>query len=73
MAVVKMTVGTKVAQTIASCESVLANLHSFSLEAGDQAVKQLYQNLAVQQQQILDSLKARQKFIESQEPQYKQP
>lgn len=67
-----MTVGTKMKETIASCESTLANLHSFSLETQDQNAKQMYQNLANQQQQILDNLHARMSYIESQEPQYKQ-
>jgi hypothetical protein len=67
-----MTVGTKVQQTIASCESTLANLHSFSLETQDQNAKTMYQNLANQQQQILDNLKARLQYIQSEEPQYKQ-
>ncbi|MDC3412324.1 DUF1657 domain-containing protein [Aquibacillus sp. 3ASR75-11] len=67
-----MTVGTKIQQTISSCESVLANLHSFSLETQDQAAKQMFQNLGNQQQQILDNLNARLQYIETQEPQYKQ-
>lgn len=67
-----MTVATKLAQTIASCEATLANLHSFALDTDDQNAKQMFQNLANQQQTILDNLKARQNFIENQEPQYKQ-
>ncbi|WP_334313176.1 DUF1657 domain-containing protein [Terrihalobacillus insolitus] len=67
-----LTVGTKIQQTISSCESVLANLHSFSLETQDQAAKQMFQNLGNQQQQILDNLNARLQYIETQEPQYKQ-
>lgn len=72
MEVMMMTVGTKMQQTVASCESTLANLHSFSLETQDQTAKQMYQNLANQQQQIIDNLKARESYIEAQEPQYKQ-
>jgi hypothetical protein len=67
-----VTVGTKIQQTISSCESVLANLHSFSLETQDQTAKQMFQNLGNQQQQILENLKTRQQYIESQEPQFKQ-
>jgi hypothetical protein len=67
-----MTVGTKMQQTIASCESTLANLHSFSLETQDQQAKQMFQNLANQQKQIMDNLNARLQYIETQEPQYKQ-
>lgn len=66
-----MTVGTKMQQTIASAEGVLANLKSFSLETQDQAAKQMFQNLSQQQQQVLDNLNARLQYIESQEPQYK--
>ncbi|WP_188456791.1 DUF1657 domain-containing protein [Virgibacillus oceani] len=67
-----MTVGTKMQQTIASCESTLANLHSFALETQDQNAKQLFQNLSTQQQQILENLQARLQYIQQEEPQYKQ-
>ncbi|WP_226035969.1 DUF1657 domain-containing protein [Aquibacillus saliphilus] len=66
-----MTVGTQMQQAISSCESVLASLHSFSLETQDQTAKQMFQNLGNQQQQVLDNLKARLQYIETQEPQYK--
>jgi len=67
-----MTVGTQMQQAISSCESTLASLHSFSLETQDQNAKTMFQNLGKQQQQILDNLKARLQYIESQEPQFKQ-
>jgi hypothetical protein len=67
-----MTVGTKMQQTIAGCESTLANLNSFSLDTEDQTAKQMFQNLAKQEQTILDNLNARLQYIQSQEPQYKQ-
>jgi DNA-binding ferritin-like protein len=67
-----MTVGTKIQQTISSCESALANLHSFSLETQDQNAKQMFQNLADQQQQILENLKSRLEYVQTQEPQYDQ-
>ncbi|MDQ0219198.1 DUF1657 domain-containing protein [Peribacillus cavernae] len=67
-----MTVGTKMQETIASCESTLANLHSFALETQDQNAKQLFQNLSTQQEQILEHVKARFQYIQSQEPQYGQ-
>ncbi|MDL4839913.1 DUF1657 domain-containing protein [Aquibacillus rhizosphaerae] len=66
-----MTVGTQMQQAISSCESTLASLHSFSLETQDQTAKTMFQNLSNQQQQILDNLKARLQYIETQEPQYK--
>lgn len=67
-----MTVGTKMQQTIASAQSVLANLNTFSLETQDQNAKTMFQNLSNQQQQIVDNLNARLKYIEEQEPQFKQ-
>ncbi|MEQ6378704.1 DUF1657 domain-containing protein [Bacillaceae bacterium S4-13-56] len=67
-----MTVGTQLQQTIASCESTLANLHTFTLETQDQNAKQVFQNLAQQQEQILTNLKDRLQYIQTQEPQYKQ-
>lgn len=67
-----MTVATQIQQCVASCESTLASLHSFALETQDQNAKNMFQNLANQQEQILMNLKARQQFIESEEPQYKQ-
>ncbi|ASS89354.1 MAG: DUF1657 domain-containing protein [Bacillaceae bacterium] len=67
-----MTVGTKLMETISSCESAVANLHSFALETEDQQAKQLYQNLAKQQQEVLDHLKARLNYIQNEEPQFKQ-
>lgn len=67
-----MTVGSKMQQTIASCESTIASLHSFSLETQDQNAKQMFQNLSNQQQQILDNLNARLQYIQAEEPQFKQ-
>ncbi|MEQ6389732.1 DUF1657 domain-containing protein [Bacillaceae bacterium S4-13-58] len=67
-----MTVGTQLQQTIVSCESTLANLHTFALETQDQNAKQVFQNLAQQQEQILTNLKDRLQYIQTQEPQYKQ-
>lgn len=69
--VINVTVGTQMQQAIASCESTLASLHSFALETQDKSAKQMFQNLGNQQQQILDNLKARLQYIETQEPQYK--
>ncbi|MBT2214974.1 DUF1657 domain-containing protein [Virgibacillus dakarensis] len=57
---------------LSSCESTLANLHSFALETQDQNAKQMYQNIAQQQQVILDNLKARLQYMQTEEPQYKQ-
>ncbi len=67
-----MTVGTKLQQTIASCESALASLDSFSLETNDQAAKTMFQSLSQQQKTILDQLNQRLQYIQQEEPQYKQ-
>lgn len=67
-----MTVGTQMQQAIASCQSLLSNLNTFSLETQDQAAKQMFQNLAQQQQMVLDNLNARYQYIQQQEPQFKE-
>lgn len=67
-----MTVGTQLQETIASAQSILSNLTTFSLETQDQAAKQMFQNLAQQQQMVLDNLNARFQYIQEQEPQFKQ-
>ncbi|TCP26622.1 uncharacterized protein DUF1657 [Scopulibacillus darangshiensis] len=67
-----MTVANKIQQSIASCESTLANLHSFALETQDQNAKQAYQAMAQSQQTILDGLNQRLQYIQGQEPQYNQ-
>lgn len=68
----KVTVGTQMQQTIASCESALASLKSFALETQDQNVKQMFQQMAEQQQTIVDNLNNRLQYIQQEEPQYKQ-
>ncbi|PAV31593.1 hypothetical protein CIL05_02740 [Virgibacillus profundi] len=67
-----MTVGTKMQQAIAGCESSLASLKTFALDTDDQNAKQMFQNMAQQQQTIVDNLNARLQYIESEEPQFKQ-
>jgi hypothetical protein len=70
--VILLTTGTKVQQTIASAESVLANLKTFSLETQDQNAKQMFSSLVQSQQTVVDSLNSRLQYIQNQEPQYKQ-
>lgn len=67
-----MTVGTKMQETIASCESALANLKTFALETQDQNAKQMFQQLSEQQQGIVENLNTRLQYIQQEEPQYKQ-
>ena len=67
-----MTVGTQMQQTVASCESVAASLKSFALETNDQNAKQMFQQLADQQQTIVENLNTRLQYIQQEEPQYKE-
>lgn len=67
-----MTVGTQMQQTIASCESALASMKSFALETEDQNAKQMFQQLAQQQQTIVENLNTRLQYIQQEEPQYKE-
>ena len=67
-----MTVGTQMQQTVASCESVAASLKSFALETNDQNAKQMFQQLADQQQSIVENLNTRLQYIQQEEPQYKE-
>lgn len=66
-----MTVGTKVHQTLASCESALANFQTFALDTQNQQAKQLYSQLAnTMEQQVVKPLRSRINQMEQQEPQY---
>jgi hypothetical protein len=67
-----MTVGTKMQQTIASAESVMANLKSFALDTVDPQAKQMYNQLAQTMENTVMTLKARLNYIQQQEPQYRQ-
>ncbi len=67
-----MTVSTQLQQAISSIQSVSASMKSFALETEDQQAKQTFEQLAQTMDSSLESLKQRQQYIESQEPQYKQ-
>lgn len=67
-----MTVGSKMQQTIASAESVAANLKTFALDTQDQNAKQLYQNMAQSMEMICNQLNQRWQQVQQEEPQYKQ-
>lgn len=67
-----MTVGTQLQQAIASVQSAAASLKTFSLETQDQEAKQTFQQLAQTLDDAVVTLKGRQKYVEQQEPQYKQ-
>lgn len=67
-----MTVGIKMQQTIASAESVAANLKAFALETQDQQAKQMYSQLSQSMDNTVATLQSRLNFVQQQEPQYRQ-
>ena len=67
-----MTIGVKMQQTIASAESVAANLKQFALETQDQQAKQMFGQLSQTVNNVVSSLQARLNYIQQEEPQYRQ-
>jgi hypothetical protein len=67
-----LTIANKVAQTLASCEGVAANLKSFALETEDEQAKQLYQQLAQTMDNAISQIRNRLEYAMSEEPQYRQ-
>lgn len=67
-----MTVGTQLQQAIAGVQSAAASMKTFALETQDTQAKQTFEQLAQTLDGALDSLKQRQQYVQSQEPQYKQ-
>lgn len=67
-----MTVGTQMQQAIAGIQSAAATMKTFALETEDQAAKKDFQQLAETFEDALQVLEGRKKYIEEQEPQYKQ-
>jgi len=67
-----MTVGTQMTQAIATVQNAAATMKTFSLETQDQQAKQTFEQLATTLDSAVDTLKGRQKYVEQQEPQYKQ-
>ncbi len=67
-----MTVGTQMTQAIATVQNAAATLKTFSLETQDQQAKQTFQQLATTLDSAVEQLKQREKYIQKQEPQYKQ-
>jgi hypothetical protein len=67
-----MTVGTQMSQAIATVESAAATMKTFALETQDQTAKDTFQQLANTFDDALKTLQGRQKYIEKQEPEYKQ-
>ncbi|SDE97699.1 DUF1657 domain-containing protein [Sporomusa acidovorans] len=67
-----MTVGTQMTQAIATVQNAAATMKTFSLETQDQQAKQTFEQLASTLDNAVETLKQRQKYVEQQEPQYKQ-
>lgn len=66
-----MTIGTKLHQTLASCEGVTADLKTFALDTENKQAKALYSQLATQMESITSQLRSRVNQVEAEEPQYK--
>ncbi len=67
-----MTVATQMTQAIATVQNAAASMKTFSLETEDEQAKQTFQQLAQTLDSAIDTLKDRQKYVQEQEPQYKQ-
>lgn len=67
-----MTVGTQMTQAIATVQNAAATMKTFSLETQDQQAKQTFEQLATTLDNAVETLKQRQKYVEQQEPQFKQ-
>jgi len=67
-----MTVGTQLTSAIATVQSAAATMKTFSLETQDQQAKQTFEQLANTLDNAIETLQGRQKYVEQQEPQYKQ-
>ncbi|AOY76216.1 DUF1657 domain-containing protein [Clostridium formicaceticum] len=67
-----MTVGTQMQQAIAGIQSAAATMKTFSLETQDQNAKKEFQQIAQDLENALQTLENRRKYIEKQEPQFKQ-
>jgi hypothetical protein len=57
--------------TLASLEGAAADLQTFAMETQDQSAKKMFNDLNRQLEDIVQALKGRVNYIESQEPQYK--
>lgn len=67
-----MTVGQKLHQALAQCESAAASLKSFALDTQDKQAQQMYSQLAqTLESQVINPLRSRVDYAEGQEPSYK--
>ena len=67
-----MTVGTQLEQAIASVQSAAASMRTFAIETEDGQAKQSFEQLAQTLDNAVQTLYDRQKYVEGQEPQYRQ-
>lgn len=67
-----MTVQTQIQQAISSAKSVEASLAQFALETQNQQAKQLFQQLAQQQNNITTQIEGRYQQVLQEEPQFQQ-
>jgi hypothetical protein len=58
-------------QAIANIQSAAASMKTFAVETEDQQAKQTFQHLAQTLDSAVQTLKDRQRYVESQEPQYR--
>jgi len=58
-------------QAIADIQSAAASMKTFAVEIEDQQSKQTFQHLAQTLDSAVQMLKDRQRYVESQEPQYR--
>lgn len=67
-----MTVGTQLQQAIAGVQSAAASMKTFALETQDQQAKKTFENLAQTLESAVGQLEQRYRYVQEQEPQYKQ-
>ena len=68
-----MTVGSQLKQCIAGVQNAAATIKGFALETQDQQAKQTFEQLSQTMDEAVLTLEERRKYVENQEPQYKQP
>ncbi|AKN29738.1 hypothetical protein Ccar_02290 [Clostridium carboxidivorans P7] len=66
-----MTVASKLKQTISSLKGAQSTLRIYSLQAQNKELKVVYRNAVKDIDEVIQSLKKREKAIELEEPQYK--
>lgn len=67
-----MTVKTQIQQAMASAQSVEASLTQFALETENQQAKQMFEQLAQQQKNIVSQIETRYQEVLNEEPQFNQ-